>query len=80
MDASPVGVLGRIIVSGDVCAATGDRCEDHDAGFPTSHPATEPAPCLIAGYAGGGGALGRDQTLIPEAECTPLDYVDWTER
>src|SRR5436190_2139049 len=67
MDASTVAVLGRIIISGDVCATTRDRGEDHDPRFSATDPAPEPAPRLIPGHAGRGGALGRDQTLISEA-------------
>jgi hypothetical protein len=44
MNASTVGVFGRIIISGDICAAKRDRDEDHDAGFATPDPATEPSP------------------------------------
>src|SRR3989442_11433531 len=67
MDARTIGVFGRIVIGGDVRTATRDRREDHDPGFPATDPASESAPRLIAGHAGGGGALGRDQTLIPEA-------------
>src|SRR5262245_50507514 len=67
MDASTVAVFGRIIIGGDVCAATRDRGEDHDPRFSATDPSPEPAPRLIPGHAGRGGALGRDQTLIPEA-------------
>ena len=67
MDARAVDVFGRIIFGGDVGTATRDRGEDHDPRFPTSDPAPELAPRLIPGHAGGDGALGRDQALIPEA-------------
>jgi hypothetical protein len=76
VDASTVDVFGRIIISGDIHAATHDRGEDHDSGFATPDPAPEPAPRLVPGHAGGGGTLGGDQTLIPEAECLVPDYVD----
>jgi hypothetical protein len=79
MDARTVRVLGRIIIGGDICATTRDRGENHDSGFATADPAPKLAPRLISGNAGGSGALRRDQTLISETKCSPIDYVDWTK-